>query len=55
MLKELVYKKTEFGFRTKPFSVQSRRDFHPYPKYADRAFWNGVDGELRALTLKAAE
>lgn len=53
MLKELVYEQTGLGVRTKDFSVQSRRDFHPYPQYAGRDFWAGADAGLRRLTLEA--
>lgn len=55
MLKELVYEQTPTGFRTRNFKVQSRRDFHPYPRAGERAFWQNIDPDLRRITLQAAE
>lgn len=55
MLKELVYEKTDDGIRTRDFSVQSRREFHPFPTYENRDFWENADPALRKLTLDIAK
>lgn len=55
MLREMVYETTENGTKTRSFSVEPKRNFHPYPKYGEREFWEKADHELRTLTLEAAE
>lgn len=55
MLKELVYEPMEAGCKTRAFTVQCKRDFHPFPRYGDRKFWAGADNALREITLCAAK
>jgi len=55
MLRELVYEETDTGAKTRAFPVQAKRDFHPFPRYEERAFWRHADAELCGITLKAAE
>lgn len=55
MLRELVYEKKDGAYRTKKFSVKSKSEFHPFPRYEERDFWNNCDREIAQCILDDAE